>query len=86
MHETFEFVESCCEPHWRLNSLLNSLIQDAIGYAYPVYSTAAQSSLRHLDVVYNSAFRFATGLPKWSPFSSCTRKQTKPLSVSDNST
>lgn len=65
-------LKAVASSHWRAKTvnlipLINSLISGVIDYACPVYSVVANSSFKRLDVVYNGALRFATGLLKCTP-------------------
>lgn len=62
-------LKPVASPQWgtktvNLIPLVNCLIRAITDYDCPVYGTAAKSSLKKLDVVYNAILRFATGLPK----------------------
>lgn len=47
--------------------LANSLIRSVLDYAASLYSSASKSSLAKLSVIYNTALRIASGVPRWTP-------------------
>ncbi|GBN61610.1 hypothetical protein AVEN_183135-1 [Araneus ventricosus] len=51
----------------RLVQLINSIRRNTIDYGCPIFSVACKSDRKKLETLYNSALRYATGLPKFIP-------------------
>ncbi|GBN81052.1 hypothetical protein AVEN_30866-1 [Araneus ventricosus] len=50
-----------------LVQLINSITRSTIDYACQIFSLACKSDRKKLETLYNSALRYATDLPKFTP-------------------
>ncbi|GBO00170.1 RNA-directed DNA polymerase from mobile element jockey [Araneus ventricosus] len=50
-----------------LLQIVNSTIRSKLEYGYHVFITSSKSEILTIEILYRTALRFATGLPKWTP-------------------